>query len=57
MAIATTCCRVLIVDEISGTGETIAMVKRKVEALGARAVRSAVLYAHTGVHPCRTTSV
>ncbi len=40
--------RVLVVDEISSTGETIAMAKQRVEALGARAVRSAVLYAHSG---------
>ena len=40
--------RVLIVDEISSTGETIAMVKQKVEALGVRVVKSAVLYAHSG---------
>ena len=39
--------RALIVDEICSTGETLTMVKAKVEALGARAVRSAVLYAHT----------
>ena len=39
--------RVLIVDEISSSGETITMVKHKVEALGARAVKSAVLYAHS----------
>jgi hypoxanthine phosphoribosyltransferase len=39
--------RVLIVDEICSTGETLTMVKAKVEALGAREVRSAVLYAHT----------
>jgi hypoxanthine phosphoribosyltransferase len=39
--------RVLIVDEISGSGETLTMVKAKVEALGAQAIRSAVLYAHT----------
>lgn len=38
--------RVLIVDEISSTGETIAMVKSKVETMGAQAVKSAVLYAH-----------
>ncbi|MBM3301702.1 MAG: phosphoribosyltransferase, partial [Deltaproteobacteria bacterium] len=38
--------RVLIVDEICSTGETITMVKQKVEAMGARAVKSAVLYAH-----------
>lgn len=39
--------RVLIVDEICSTGETIAVVKNKVEAMGALAVKSAVLYAHT----------
>ena len=39
--------RVLIVDEITGSGETITMVKQRVEALGARAVKSAVLYAHS----------
>jgi hypoxanthine phosphoribosyltransferase len=39
--------RVLIVDEICGSGETIRLVKKKVEAMGARAVKSAVLYAHT----------
>ena len=39
--------RVLIVDEICSTGETITMVKEKVAALGANTVRSAVLYAHT----------
>lgn len=39
--------RVLIVDEISGSGETLTMVKDKVEMLDARVVRSAVLYAHT----------
>jgi hypoxanthine phosphoribosyltransferase len=39
--------RVLIVDEICGTGETIVMVKEKVAALGAAAIKSAVLYAHT----------
>ena len=38
--------RVLVVDEICSTGETIIMVKGKVQAMGARAVRSAVLYAH-----------
>jgi len=40
--------RVLVVDEISSTGETIAMVRQRVEALGARAIKSAVLYAHSG---------
>ncbi len=39
--------RVLIVDEICSSGETLALVKEKVEALGASAVKSAVLYAHT----------
>jgi hypoxanthine phosphoribosyltransferase len=39
--------RVLVVDEISSTGETIIMVKDKVESMGARAVKSAVLYAHS----------
>jgi hypoxanthine phosphoribosyltransferase len=39
--------RVLIVDEICSTGETIAVAKKKVEAMGALAVKSAVLYAHT----------
>jgi hypoxanthine phosphoribosyltransferase len=39
--------RVLIVDEICSTGETITMVTDKVAALGARTVMSAVLYAHT----------
>ena len=39
--------RVLVVDEISSTGETLVMVKDRVEAMGARAVKSAVLYAHS----------
>jgi len=39
--------RVLIVDEICGSGETIRMVKEKVEARGAKDIRSAVLYAHS----------
>jgi len=39
--------RVLVVDEICSTGETITMVTGKVAALGAQAVKSAVLYAHT----------
>jgi hypoxanthine phosphoribosyltransferase len=39
--------RVLIVDEICSTGETITMVRQKTKAMGAQAVRSAVLYAHT----------
>jgi len=39
--------RVLIVDEICSTGETLGMVKERTEALGASDVRTAVLYAHT----------
>lgn len=39
--------RVLIVDEICSSGETITFVKTKLQDLGAAAVKSAVLYAHT----------
>ena len=39
--------RVLIVDEICGSGETLALVKDKAMAMGASAVHCAVLYAHT----------
>ncbi len=39
--------RVLIVDEICGSGETISMVKEKAESMGATEVKSAVLYAHS----------
>jgi len=39
--------RLLIVDEICDSGETITMVKEKVESLKAKAVKSAVMYAHT----------
>lgn len=39
--------RVLTVDEISGSGETLTMVKERVLALGAAEVRSAVMYAHS----------
>jgi hypoxanthine phosphoribosyltransferase len=39
--------RVLVVDEICGTGETLLVVKEKVAAMGAAEVRCAVLYAHT----------
>ncbi len=39
--------RVLIVDEICGSGDTITMVKQKVETLGATAIKSAMMYAHT----------
>lgn len=38
--------RVLVVDEISSTGETLQMVVEKAKAMGAQTVRSAVLYAH-----------
>jgi hypoxanthine phosphoribosyltransferase len=38
---------VLVVDEICATGETITMVKEKAESLGAKEIRSAVMYAHT----------
>lgn len=39
--------RVLIVDEICASGETLRRVKEKAAELGAAAVQSAVLYAHT----------
>ena len=39
--------RVVIVDEICDSGETLTLVKEKVEEMGAKEVRSAVLYAHT----------
>ncbi len=39
--------RLLVVDEICDSGETLTMVKEKAEALGASAVRSAVMYSHT----------
>jgi hypoxanthine phosphoribosyltransferase len=39
--------RVLIVDEICSTGETLTMVKHRVETMDAQAVKSAVLYAHS----------
>ena len=39
--------RVLVVDEICDSGETILMVKEKCLALGASLAKSAVLYAHT----------
>ena len=39
--------RVLVVDEISSTGETLQLVKQETERLGAAAVRCAVLYAHS----------
>ena len=40
-------CRVLVVDEICSSGETLTMVAGKAASLGAVEVRSAVLYAHT----------
>jgi hypoxanthine phosphoribosyltransferase len=39
--------RVLVVDEISSTGETLTIVRERALALGAAAARTAVLYAHT----------
>jgi hypoxanthine phosphoribosyltransferase len=39
--------RVLVVDEICGQGETIQMVKSRVQGLGAAEIKSAVMYAHT----------
>lgn len=39
--------RVLVIDEICDTGETLMMVKAKAGEMGAAAVRSAVLYSHT----------
>ncbi len=39
--------RVLVVDEICDSGETLLMLKEKCLALGASLVKSAVLYAHT----------
>lgn len=39
--------RVLVVDEICSSGETLWMVKEKLTVLEANEVRSAVLYAHT----------
>jgi hypoxanthine phosphoribosyltransferase len=39
--------RIVVVDEICDSGETLLMVKEKCLALGASVVKSAVLYAHT----------
>ena len=39
--------RVLIVDEMCSTGETISLVRERCLALGAAGARTAVLYAHT----------
>jgi hypothetical protein len=38
---------VLVVDEISSSGETLQMVRDKLAQLGTQKVRCAVLYAHT----------
>ena len=39
--------RVLIVDEISSSGETLTLARARADAMGAVAVRTAVLYAHS----------
>ncbi len=39
--------RLLVVDEICDSGETLTMVREKAESLGASAIRSAVMYSHT----------
>lgn len=39
--------RVLVVDEICDSGETLLLVREKALALGASAARTAVLYSHT----------
>ena len=39
--------RVLVVDEICSTGQTLSMVKEGVTGMGAASVKSAVLYSHT----------
>jgi hypoxanthine phosphoribosyltransferase len=39
--------KVLIVDEICSEGKTLRAAIREVEALGARAIKTAVMYAHT----------
>ncbi len=39
--------RILVVDEISSSGQTLLGVKQKVEEMGAAVVQTAVLYAHT----------
>jgi hypoxanthine phosphoribosyltransferase len=39
--------RVLVVDEICDSGETLRLVVEKCQAMGAAAVKSAVLYSHT----------
>jgi uncharacterized protein len=40
--------RVLVVDEISGSGQTLRMVKEELSRMGTGEVRTAVLYAHSG---------
>jgi hypoxanthine phosphoribosyltransferase len=40
-------CRVLVVDEICDSGETLLMVKQKCLEVGASLVKCAVLYAHS----------
>jgi uncharacterized protein len=39
--------RVIVVDEMCSTGETISLVRTKCDGLGAAETRTAVLYAHT----------
>lgn len=39
--------RVVVIDEICDTGETLIMIKEKIEEMGAKGVKSAVLYSHT----------
>jgi len=39
--------RILIVDEICGKGRTLHMAKQEVENLGASAIKTAVMYAHS----------
>jgi hypoxanthine phosphoribosyltransferase len=39
--------RVLVVDEISGSGETLRMAKKELARLGAAEVQCAVMYAHS----------
>ncbi|WP_420640836.1 phosphoribosyltransferase [Candidatus Leptofilum sp.] len=39
--------RILVVDEIASSGQTLLGVKQKVEEMGASVVQTAVLYAHT----------
>jgi hypothetical protein len=43
--------RVLIVDEIADSGQTLAMAAEEVLRMGAAEVRTAVLYAHTWAQP------